>query len=155
MKSGNFGEDEETTTGVGIVFGAQAAKIVSQSVYPALDRQIALVKEMRAKATRDAGVWKLPDGEAYYHDSVLTWTTSTMSPAQIHQTGLDIIKDHTAQIDAIMRQPLIAVTSSMSIAWSAPSSRSHAAQLCSLTAPSCTTSSVAASTARSAGPNPL
>ena len=27
-----------------------------------------------------------------------------MSPAEIHQTGLDIIKDHSAQIDAIMKQ---------------------------------------------------
>ena len=59
---------------------------------------------MQKKATHDAGVWKLPDGEAYYRDSVLTWTTSTKSPAEIHQIGLDIIKDHSAQIDAIMRQ---------------------------------------------------
>jgi len=81
-----------------------AAKILSEKVYPALDRQIALVTDMQKKATHDAGVWKLPDGEAYYRDSVLTWTTSTKSPAEIHQIGLDIIKDHSAQIDAIMRQ---------------------------------------------------
>jgi uncharacterized protein (DUF885 family) len=80
-----------------------AAKILSEKVYPALDRQMAFVAQTQKKATHDAGVWKLPDGEAYYHDSVLTWTTSTMSPAEIHQTGLDIIKDHTAQIDAIMQ----------------------------------------------------
>jgi uncharacterized protein (DUF885 family) len=81
-----------------------AAKILTDKVYPALDRQIALVTDMQSKATHDAGVWKLPDGEAYYRDSVLTWTTSTMSPADIHQTGLDIIKNHTAQIDALMRE---------------------------------------------------
>jgi uncharacterized protein (DUF885 family) len=81
-----------------------AAKILNEKVYPALDRQIALVTDMQKKATHDAGVWKLPDGDAYYRDSVLTWTTSSMSPAEIHQTGLDIIKDHSAQIDAIMRQ---------------------------------------------------
>ncbi len=85
-------------------WGAPAAKILSDKVYPALDRQIALVTDMRRQATHDAGVWKLPDGEAYYRDSVLTWTTSAMSPAEIHKTGLDIIKDHTAQIDAIMKQ---------------------------------------------------
>jgi uncharacterized protein (DUF885 family) len=77
---------------------------LSEKVYPALDRQIALVSDMQKRATHDAGVWKLPDGEAYYRDSVLTWTTSTKSPAEIHQIGLDIIKDHSAQIDAIMRQ---------------------------------------------------
>ena len=85
-------------------WGLRAAKLLNDKVYPALDRQIALVTDMQKTATHDAGVWKLPDGEAYYRDSVLTWTTSTMSPAEIHQTGLDIIKDHTAQIDAIMRK---------------------------------------------------
>ncbi len=81
-----------------------AAKILREKVYPALDRQIALVTDMQNKATHDAGVWKFPDGEAYYRDSVLTWTTSTKSPAEIHRIGLEIIKDHSAQIDAIMRQ---------------------------------------------------
>ncbi len=84
-------------------WGPRAAKILTESVYPALDRQIALLTDLRKRATHDAGVWKLPDGEAYYRDSLLFWTTSTMSPAEIHQTGLDIIKDHTAQIDAIMQ----------------------------------------------------
>ena len=85
-------------------YAGPAAKLLTDKVYPALDRQIALVTDMQKKATHDAGVWKLPDGEAYYRDSVLTWTTSTMSPAEIHQTGLDIVKDHTAQIDQIMQK---------------------------------------------------
>ena len=85
-------------------YAGPAAKLLTEKVYPALDRQIALVTDMQRKATHDAGVWKLPDGEAYYRDSVLTWTTSTMSPAEIHQTGLDIVKDHTAQIDQIMQK---------------------------------------------------
>jgi uncharacterized protein (DUF885 family) len=84
-------------------FGAQAAKIVSESVYPALDRQIALVREMRGKASHDAGVWKLPHGDQYYADSVLFWTTSTMSPAEIHATGLKVVADYTARIDAEMK----------------------------------------------------
>ncbi|HTT81866.1 MAG TPA: DUF885 family protein [Rhizomicrobium sp.] len=84
-------------------FGAQATKIVAQSVYPALDRQIALVESMRAKATHDAGVWKLPNGDQYYADSVLFWTTSTMSPADIHATGLQVVADYTARIDAQMK----------------------------------------------------
>lgn len=80
-----------------------AAKILNDKVYPALDRQIALLESLKPKAVHDAGVWRLPQGEDYYRDSVLTWTTSTMSPAEIHQTGLDIIKDHSAKIEAIMQ----------------------------------------------------
>ncbi|MDO9490595.1 MAG: DUF885 family protein, partial [Sphingomonadaceae bacterium] len=51
-------------------YGARAETIVSREVFPALDRQIALVQQLRAKATHDAGVWRLPDGEAYYDASV-------------------------------------------------------------------------------------
>jgi uncharacterized protein (DUF885 family) len=85
-------------------WGPQAAKLLTEKVYPALSRQISLVTDMRKTATHDAGVWKLPQGDDYYRDSVLTWTTSTMSPEEIHKTGLDIIKDHSAKIDAIMRK---------------------------------------------------
>ena len=84
-------------------YAGQAEKIVTEQVYPALDRQIALVREMQAHAVHDAGVWRLPDGESYYRDSLISWATSTMSPADIHQTGLDVVKKHQAQADAIMR----------------------------------------------------
>ena len=85
-------------------YAAGAAKIVAEKVYPALDRQIALVKEMQAHATHDAGVWKLKDGEQYYADSILSWTTSTQSPAEIHQMGLDVVKSYSSRIDQIMKQ---------------------------------------------------
>lgn len=84
-------------------YSGAATKIVSEKVYPALDRQIALVKQMQTKATHDAGVWKLPKGDMFYADSLIFWTTSSMSPADIHQTGLEIIKKHSAEIDAIMK----------------------------------------------------
>jgi uncharacterized protein (DUF885 family) len=85
-------------------FAGKATKIVSDQVYPALDRQIALVTEMRAKSTHDAGVWKLPKGDTYYADSLMFWTTSDMSPADIHQKGLEVVKDYTARIDAVMTE---------------------------------------------------
>ena len=81
-----------------------AAKIVKEKVYPALDRQIALVKEMQAHATHDAGVWKLKDGDKYYADSLISWTTSDKSPAEIHQMGLDVVKTYSSRIDDIMKQ---------------------------------------------------
>jgi len=83
---------------------ARAAKVVKDEFYPALDRQMAQVKAMQAKATHDAGVWKLPKGEQYYRDSLVYWATTEMSPQEIHKTGMEIIKDHTAKIDAIMKQ---------------------------------------------------
>ncbi|MBI1330575.1 MAG: DUF885 family protein [Alphaproteobacteria bacterium] len=82
----------------------QAQQIVNEKVYPALDRQIALLKEMQSKAVHHAGVWRLPDGDAYYGASLTNWTTSTMKPEEIHQLGLDTVADLSSQIDVIMKQ---------------------------------------------------
>jgi uncharacterized protein (DUF885 family) len=85
-------------------YGARASKIVADEVYPALDRQMDLVKKLRGKTTHDAGVWKLSNGLQYYADSVLFWTTSTMSPADVHATGLKVVADYQARADADMKE---------------------------------------------------
>lgn len=84
-------------------WGTEARKIVTDKVYPALDRQIALIGDLQKHATHDAGIWKLKDGDAYYRDSLKFWTTSTMTPAEIHRTGLDLVEQITGEIDTIMK----------------------------------------------------
>jgi uncharacterized protein (DUF885 family) len=81
----------------------RAAKIVKDKFYPALDRQIALVKEMQKHAVHDAGVWRLPDGEAYYRASLQNWATTDKSPQEIHKLGLQVVADTTAQIEVLMK----------------------------------------------------
>jgi uncharacterized protein (DUF885 family) len=82
----------------------RASRVVKDQVYPALERQMALVVEMQKRATHDAGVWRLPQGEAYYSASLVSWTTTNKEPDEIHRLGLELVKDHTARIDAIMRK---------------------------------------------------
>jgi uncharacterized protein (DUF885 family) len=84
-------------------WAAPAARIYEDKIRPALDRQIALARGLRAKATHDAGVWRLPDGEAYYQASVLNWTTTHKSAEEIHQLGLDLVAQLTARMDALMK----------------------------------------------------
>jgi uncharacterized protein (DUF885 family) len=84
-------------------WGAKASAIVSGKVYPALDRQIALMEDLARKATHDAGVWKLPDGDAFYAMALEDQTTTTMSPADVHKLGLDVVAECTAASDAIMK----------------------------------------------------
>jgi len=84
-------------------WAAQATKIVAEKVYPAVDRQIALFKSLRAGAVHDAGVWRLPRGQQYYVDSLVSWATTDMSPEEIHKTGLDVVTDHTRRIDELMK----------------------------------------------------
>jgi uncharacterized protein (DUF885 family) len=81
-----------------------AASIVRDKVYPALDRQIAVVREMQKHATHDAGVWRLPEGADYYISSLISYTTTDQKPDEIHQMGLDLVKDHTSHIDALLRK---------------------------------------------------
>ncbi|HEX9159806.1 MAG TPA: DUF885 family protein [Rhizomicrobium sp.] len=84
-------------------YAGKAAAIYDARIGPAMDRQIALAKAMRATATPDAGLWKLKDGEAYYAASLRSATTTNMSPAAVHQLGLDQAAEITARIDALLK----------------------------------------------------
>jgi uncharacterized protein (DUF885 family) len=83
-------------------YAQQASQVVKDKIYPALERQIAVVTEMQKKASHDAGVWRLPEGDAYYAASLISWATTSKKPAEIHQLGLELVKDHTARIDTLM-----------------------------------------------------
>jgi uncharacterized protein (DUF885 family) len=85
-------------------WSADASQIVKEKVYPALERQIALVNEMRKSAVHDAGVWRLPDGEAYYRASLKSWASTGTEPAEIHRLGLEVVANTTAKIDALMKK---------------------------------------------------
>ena len=80
---------------------AQAAKLVEGQVYPALDRQIAALNSQ--KTSDDAGVWKLPDGEAYYQWLLRSQTTTSLTAAEIHATGQAQNREIEAEMDAILK----------------------------------------------------
>ena len=75
------------TKGMAGDYAAKAAKIATDKVAPALDRQIAELEAHRKRATSDAGVWKLPHGDEYYAWALKAATTTTMTPEQIHDHG--------------------------------------------------------------------
>lgn len=81
----------------------RAGAIYEQTVLPALERQMALLTALQAKATHDAGVWRLPDGEAYYAQALQAETTSTMSPAEVHKLGLDTARSLSARADVLFK----------------------------------------------------
>lgn len=81
----------------------KAEAIVTREVFPALDRQIAEVHALRARATHDAGVWRLPDGEAYYDASIRAATTTSMKGDDIHKLGLEQVAMISDRLDNILR----------------------------------------------------
>ena len=84
-------------------WGARAQRIVEGEVYPALRRQADAMRARRAGATHDAGVWRLPDGEAYYDWGIRSYTTSTLSGAEIHALGLEQVAALSARADGLLK----------------------------------------------------
>ncbi|HEY5710616.1 MAG TPA: DUF885 family protein [Allosphingosinicella sp.] len=84
-------------------FARRAESLVTDKVAPAMDRQIAELARQRTRATADAGVWKLPDGEAYYAWALKAGTTTTRTPDQVHAQGLEELRGLHAQMDVILR----------------------------------------------------
>ena len=82
---------------------ARAAAIVEKQVYPALDRQIALMRQLRPTATNIAGVWRLPHGDEIYAAALEQATTTTLSPDAVHKMGLDQVASISADLDAILK----------------------------------------------------
>jgi uncharacterized protein (DUF885 family) len=79
---------------------------VSQSmatkVIPALQRQVEELKQHRAAATSDAGVWHFKDGDAYYQWALKAGTTTTKTPDEIHQLGQEQVKAIQSRMEEIM-----------------------------------------------------
>ena len=85
-------------------YEGRASKIYETAVQPALARQIALTKDLRAKATHDAGVWRLPKGEEYYAQSLQQATTTRLSPKEVHELGLDRVAFISGQLDSDLKK---------------------------------------------------
>jgi uncharacterized protein (DUF885 family) len=85
-------------------WAGRATKIVQGEIFPALDRQIAAMQAVKAKAKPNAAAWSLPNGEAYYADCVKASTTTNYSPAEVHKLGLDQVADLSARLDVILKK---------------------------------------------------
>ncbi|HWN05635.1 MAG TPA: DUF885 family protein, partial [Steroidobacteraceae bacterium] len=81
----------------------KAAKLAADQVQPALDRQLAELVEHRKRATADAGVWKLPQGDAYYAWALRAATTTRMTPDEIHARGQEELAALQAEMDTILK----------------------------------------------------
>jgi uncharacterized protein (DUF885 family) len=72
---------------------------ITNKVYPSYQKLIDYFKGIEPKTTTDDGVWKLPDGDAFYAYALHENTTTTMKPNDVHDLGLREI----ARIEAEMR----------------------------------------------------
>lgn len=83
---------------------AEAVAAVRDVVDPAYRRMLAALAEQRpAAAGTPAGVWRLPDGDAFYRAMLKRFTTTDYTPDQVHEMGLAEVARITAEMDALLR----------------------------------------------------
>jgi uncharacterized protein (DUF885 family) len=84
-------------------WAARCQALVEKDVYPALSAQLATLKGLQPKSGHDAGVWRLPRGEAYYRWLLREGTSTSLTAEEIHQMGLEQNKAIEARMDGLLK----------------------------------------------------
>ncbi|MCW8984175.1 MAG: DUF885 domain-containing protein [Thermoanaerobaculales bacterium] len=71
---------------------------INASVIPGYQAVVAKLDQQIPYAPAMNGVWQLPDGDDFYSARVRHHTTTDLTPAEIHQTGLDEVERIRGQI---------------------------------------------------------
>ena len=92
-----------TEKGVPGDWQSRAAAIVAKDVYPALERQIAAMEQLKPTSRPGDGAWRLTNGDAIYAEALRQATTTNFSPADVHQMGLTQVAEISSELDKILR----------------------------------------------------
>lgn len=82
----------------------RAVRIVDGSFAQALDRQIALLTELRGRAPAHAGVMNLPEGRRFYENALRYHTSTNLTPEQAHEIGLEQVRAVSAEAEPLLRR---------------------------------------------------
>lgn len=80
----------------------EVADAIETVVFPAYKNLISYFENLNLKATNDAGVWKLPNGDAYYRFKLKQVTTTDYSPEEVHNLGLSEVDRIKSEMYAIL-----------------------------------------------------
>jgi len=80
---------------------AQAHDALLASVGPAYQRLIAVLQEQQKHAGTDDGIWRLPNGAAQYQALLKYYTTTDLTPDQVHELGLAQVERIHGEMEAI------------------------------------------------------
>jgi uncharacterized protein (DUF885 family) len=83
-------------------FQERVETAITGRVYPAYQKLIDYFQEILPKTTTDDGVWKLPDGDAYYAYCLRENTTTTLNPDAVHELGLREVARIEGEMRAIL-----------------------------------------------------
>jgi uncharacterized protein (DUF885 family) len=83
---------------------AEAEEAVTTSVIPAYQALVKYLEHLQTVATYDAGVWKFPDGDAYYSYALRHYTSTDLTADQIHELGLQALDRIHVEMRTIFEQ---------------------------------------------------
>ena len=84
---------------------AAAHAAIASTVVPAYRRlQTFIAREYLPASRSSVGIWDSPQGADYYANRVRWFTTTTLTPDQVHQLGLDEVERIRAQMQKIIEQ---------------------------------------------------
>ncbi len=76
-------------------------KIVGVEIYPVWKNAIALLQSQLPRSTAGAGLWRLKGGADAYAYFLRRYTTTNLTPDQIHQISLNEVARIEKEMDAI------------------------------------------------------
>ncbi len=84
---------------------AEARAAVKDVVIPAYARLERFLVERYLPASRDTvGIWDTPDGRAFYANRAAYFTTTALTPEEIHEIGLAEVKRIRGEMETIVRE---------------------------------------------------
>ncbi|MFM5949822.1 MAG: DUF885 domain-containing protein [Novosphingobium sp.] len=95
--------EQAKTKGLTGNWQGRAARIIETAIYPALDRQIALMTQLRRTTKAGDGAWRLNRGDEIYAAALAQATTTAMTPDEVHKAGLEQVADISAKLDVILK----------------------------------------------------
>jgi uncharacterized protein (DUF885 family) len=75
---------------------------VASEVIPGYEGMIALFEELATQTNHDAGIWRIPNGEAIYRHRLRSSTTTDYTPDEIHDIGLAEVVRIEGEMHAIL-----------------------------------------------------
>ena len=82
----------------------EASQALLKGVKPAFESLIAEMSAQEKVASTDDGVWRFKDGAAYYAERLANYTTTDMTPDQIHDLGLSQVARIHREMDVIRKK---------------------------------------------------
>ena len=83
---------------------AAAEKEIGETIYPAYNRLIDHYAALEPTASTDAGVWKFPNGDAFYAYMLRQFTTTELSAEEIHEIGQREVESLQGEMKRILTE---------------------------------------------------